>query len=303
VLMERLNDATGELAWTAQVLNKDAKNYHAWAYRQWVLKNFNLWSGELDYVDRLLQDDLRNNSAWNQRWLTIASTTGFTSDVISREIKYVCTYIDKAVNNDSPWNYLEGMLKATAFSSDMRCEVCEETAAEWKCKECEKVLCSTCNSEEHAKGKSLAHDRRRISSAHVTTLERFARSVLQKDSGCACAHSFLLESHEKFPNGQKLREAMEICDKLCELDGIRQRYWQHRKAGIQAKLEKSQDGGGDVKGRSRAVSEEKGFAVSPAGPASHSAAGGQGVAAAALVAPWWWPSSLQKDFRGFKPVG
>jgi hypothetical protein len=34
---------------------EDSKNYHAWAHRQWVLKEFNLWEGELDYLHQLLK--------------------------------------------------------------------------------------------------------------------------------------------------------------------------------------------------------------------------------------------------------
>ena len=55
-------------------------------YRQWVLKEFNLWDEELDFVDQLLLEDHRNNSAWNQRHYLISQTTGFTDEVIEREV-------------------------------------------------------------------------------------------------------------------------------------------------------------------------------------------------------------------------
>lgn len=35
-----LNDPSGELEFTADILDLDAKNYHAWQYRQWVLTTF-----------------------------------------------------------------------------------------------------------------------------------------------------------------------------------------------------------------------------------------------------------------------
>ena len=38
-----------------QVLEEDAKNYHAWGHRQWVLKKFALWDQELAFVEKLLQ--------------------------------------------------------------------------------------------------------------------------------------------------------------------------------------------------------------------------------------------------------
>ena len=55
--------------------------------RQWVVKQFGLWEDELDFVDRLLIEDFRNNSAWNQRHFVISNTTGFTDDVIKKEIE------------------------------------------------------------------------------------------------------------------------------------------------------------------------------------------------------------------------
>ena len=65
----------------------DAKNYHAWQYRQWLLRRFDLWEKELQYVDDLIRYDLRNNSAWNQRYYVVSSTTDFPDEVIIREVK------------------------------------------------------------------------------------------------------------------------------------------------------------------------------------------------------------------------
>ncbi len=82
-----------ELAFAAEALAFDAKNYHAWAHRQALLAAFgsssssansssstshgpatssSLWESELAFTDRLLREDLRNNSAWNQRFFVLA---------------------------------------------------------------------------------------------------------------------------------------------------------------------------------------------------------------------------------------
>lgn len=87
-----------ELDFIGSVLSRDSKNYHTWAYRQWVLAHFagmpqeeegqeesgssaatgvsagklpELWQGELPYTDKLLGQDARNNSAWNHRFFVI----------------------------------------------------------------------------------------------------------------------------------------------------------------------------------------------------------------------------------------
>ncbi|WAR21228.1 FNTA-like protein [Mya arenaria] len=96
VIVERLQDPGRELDFTASILQDDAKNYHAWQHRQWVIREFDLWDNELGYVEKLLRDDLRNNSAWNQRYFVVNHTTGFTDDVIEREISVL---LDRQLQN------------------------------------------------------------------------------------------------------------------------------------------------------------------------------------------------------------
>jgi protein farnesyltransferase/geranylgeranyltransferase type-1 subunit alpha len=63
-----------ELAFIASSLEVDAKNYHTWSYRQWLLAHFNdedLWAGELGFVERMLEEDVRNNSAWHHRFFIV----------------------------------------------------------------------------------------------------------------------------------------------------------------------------------------------------------------------------------------
>ena len=62
----------------------------------------------MEYVDRLLEDDIRNNSAWNQRYFVITNTTGFTEEVIARELGFTLDKIRTVTNNESAWNYLRG---------------------------------------------------------------------------------------------------------------------------------------------------------------------------------------------------
>ena len=87
VVIGWLKDASLELEFSASILDIDAKNYHTWQHRQWVIKEFKLWDNELEYVNTLLADDIRNNSAWNQRYFVIIHTTGYTEEVMKREIK------------------------------------------------------------------------------------------------------------------------------------------------------------------------------------------------------------------------
>ncbi|KAJ8917977.1 hypothetical protein NQ315_011430 [Exocentrus adspersus] len=129
VLIEWLKDPSKEKYLTEKVLAKDAKNYHAWQHRQWVIKTFNLYEGELEYIDTLLSDDIRNNSAWNQRYFVINNTTGFTEEVLSREIDYTLFNIKAVTENESAWNYLRGLLlhdKGGLSKNEKVTEFCEE---------------------------------------------------------------------------------------------------------------------------------------------------------------------------------
>ncbi|KAJ1029853.1 hypothetical protein NDA13_003092 [Ustilago tritici] len=103
VVVSALAKPGRELGFVEENLDRDAKNYHTWGYRQWVLSHFGglflpsskpgaapasrgagefpeLWQGEEEYVDKLLTEDVRNNSAWNHRWFVNFSRFGLTGN-------------------------------------------------------------------------------------------------------------------------------------------------------------------------------------------------------------------------------
>lgn len=146
LIVSALGDPSRELAFTADNLSLDSKNYHTWAYRQWVLSYFggmggsvasssvgagmgaypHLWDGELDYVEQMLDEDVRNNSAWNHRWFCVFSRNAGNrkGDALDQartdeiacvcaccgeaHIRYTFRRISDAPSNMSAWNYLRG---------------------------------------------------------------------------------------------------------------------------------------------------------------------------------------------------
>ncbi|KAI4144640.1 MAG: hypothetical protein LQ341_002605 [Variospora aurantia] len=114
-----------ELPFLARMFAKDAKNYHVWSYRQWLVRHFSLWDTELPYIETLLATDVRNNSAWNHRWYVLFgqhvdpnSGKGMDEvgnivdeDLIDKEVEYAQAKIRLAPQNQSPWNYLRGLLR------------------------------------------------------------------------------------------------------------------------------------------------------------------------------------------------
>lgn len=93
IIITALKDPSHELPFTTRALAFDSKNYHTWAYRQWVLSHFfadsqETWAGELEFTRNLLTADVRNNSAWNHRWFTVFERSQPASqDVVGTEIR------------------------------------------------------------------------------------------------------------------------------------------------------------------------------------------------------------------------
>lgn len=117
VLVELGGDPQNEKRFTERILEMDAKNYHAWQHRQWFLGHFKNWENEVEFTDSLITADVRNNSAWNHRYYVISRTSGFTEEVINQEVHFTLKKIILAPNNESPWNYLRGILEKPGLSS------------------------------------------------------------------------------------------------------------------------------------------------------------------------------------------
>ena len=114
-----------ELSFLSQMFEKDSKNYHVWSYRQWLVRQFSIWDQELPYIETLLTEDIRNNSAWNHRWFVVfsryadpSSGTGADAaaikaepEIVERELEFAKAAIRLAPQNQSPWNYLRGVVK------------------------------------------------------------------------------------------------------------------------------------------------------------------------------------------------
>lgn len=121
LLVTEIKNPKPELVYLASVLAVDAKNYHTWAYRQWLLTHFDqadLWENELSFTEGLLDEDLRNNSAWHHRFFVVFESGVREGDedrdhVLRRELNFVKQKISVAPNNLSSWNYLRGVLQRT----------------------------------------------------------------------------------------------------------------------------------------------------------------------------------------------
>ncbi|KAK8030527.1 prenyltransferase alpha subunit [Apiospora arundinis] len=120
--------ARTERAFVMEMFAEDAKNYHVWSYRQYLTRKLGMWEneehGEIDSIEGMIDDDVRNNSAWSHRFFLVFSNPRYATpdshatepdpkvpaDIVNREIAYAQAKIELAPQNQSPWNYLRGVL-------------------------------------------------------------------------------------------------------------------------------------------------------------------------------------------------
>ncbi|RDX64853.1 Protein farnesyltransferase/geranylgeranyltransferase type-1 subunit alpha [Mucuna pruriens] len=107
-----------ELEFTKKILSIDAKHYHAWSHRQWVLQVLGGWEDELNYCTELLEEDIFNNSAWNQRYFVITRSPflGGLQAMRESEVLYTIEAIIAYPENESSWRYLRGLYKGETTS-------------------------------------------------------------------------------------------------------------------------------------------------------------------------------------------
>ncbi|OAF60058.1 CAAX geranylgeranyltransferase alpha subunit [Pseudogymnoascus destructans] len=123
--------AESEMTFLTQMFAEDSKNYHVWSYRQYLVRKLDLFPSqcedpsELRAVEKLIEEDVRNNSAWSHRFFLVFSDPGnstqgskatevdpkIPAEILDREIRVAENAIYLAPQNQSPWNFLRGVLR------------------------------------------------------------------------------------------------------------------------------------------------------------------------------------------------
>ncbi|KAK4056797.1 CAAX geranylgeranyltransferase alpha subunit [Microbotryomycetes sp. JL221] len=228
-IVTALQSSQRELSFSNRALSFDPKNYHTWAYRQWVLCHFfsdlkitkqqqeepvattstakqdfkdreRVWQQELDYVEELLQSDIRNNSAWNHRFFVCfeSGQAGASSVVTPREIHYVKGKLAISPNNPSAWNYLKGVLERTQTPMSTLLPFVE----------CLALGTPESMPKEEPQVSRLAELPAYLAIEFIA--DATAQQAKQQDSK------------------DKAQEASALFTSLCQFDPIRSRYWQYK---------------------------------------------------------------------------
>jgi len=241
LLITHLRAPRPELMFIANALQADKKNYHTWAYRQWILAEFNedeLWDGELPFVEQMLSDDLRNNSAWHHRFFVVWESGVRAGEedretLVKREIAFTKAKIARAPNNASAWNYLRGVLEHTsspfsvleAFVTPYAQPPSPEDESEW-------VSDDEASSTKSPTAKSS--DLAETADDAVLDLENPIPSA-RAELPCPQAIEFLADIREQSAqnNGTTARSDIDEAIKLyaslaTKYDTMRERYWEFR---------------------------------------------------------------------------
>lgn len=187
-----------ELDYLGSVLAVDAKNYHAWSNRQWLVAKINkdsVWDNELKYGESLILDDIRNNSAWNHRWFVMhrggKKDSPLDLETAKKEVDYAIHVIHRDVYNESSWQYYIGILK-----------------------------------------EQQTHRTNNPNTATVPSLllKRAQEQISELSSFSHHRQSALLNIHEWIGDYET---AIAAAQELQTLDPIRQKYWKHREKQLQ----------------------------------------------------------------------
>lgn len=98
-----------ELESIKRSLKVDNKNYHCFAYRIWLCKEFDLYQIEKENVEEMIEEDVGNNSAWSYRFFLYKGNNhelALTDDQINEHIQYVSEKLKLWPGNEAAWNYL-----------------------------------------------------------------------------------------------------------------------------------------------------------------------------------------------------
>ena len=123
MLLDRIDDPAGEIAFINRMLKGDAKNYHVWSYRQWLIRRFGLWTsiqdnGRTDPEMQAPSDDDDSDDDEDAQ----PSTSSVRADVAPRssELEETALFIDADVRNNSAWNHRFFLVNANPGSPGVR---------------------------------------------------------------------------------------------------------------------------------------------------------------------------------------
>ena len=126
-----------ELIFMESIFESDAKNYHGWSHKIWLIERYELWTEmrHVEFIEQLLDDDVNNNSVWSFRYFLMERRNlgMFSKASVNMELHYTIERrIPQDWRNEAAWTYLRGYLATTKkeaekslTSNAKKCFICE----------------------------------------------------------------------------------------------------------------------------------------------------------------------------------
>lgn len=108
------------------ILALDSKNYHAWSFRVWMTKQFNLYERELALIDIVLADQIDNNSVWSYRKF-LSKHLGLS---LEAEENLCYSMLESNLKVESIWYYLDDLYESKNQHSPRLKEFCLQRVKE-----------------------------------------------------------------------------------------------------------------------------------------------------------------------------
>lgn len=91
----------------------EPKNYHAWQYRQWLARQFQIpLNQELAFTAKMIRRDPYNNSAWNHRYYTLlGGDSRLDALLMAEEVRFVQSLESSIEGNRAILSYLHALSK------------------------------------------------------------------------------------------------------------------------------------------------------------------------------------------------
>jgi len=169
------------------VYDIDPMNYHMWTYRVWLTTKYNAWETELEDTTIKIELNSTNNSLWSYKHYLVFSRRDYL-DVAREEIEFAKRYIMEDKNNESAWFYYKGIL---FYSPDKALENKKE------------VLILAEKLKEEAKD--------------------FSEEIIKEDKKNRFAQMLLVDILKQ--KKETLKEAIDLCARLSQIDQVRNKYW------------------------------------------------------------------------------
>lgn len=219
-----------ELAFTASILKSSRKNYQVWEYRRHCIINTETYNVEFEFIDVALAEDAKNYHAWAHRaWLLrqLQQLNRLNSSVVSEQFSAMEWYIRSDVRNNSAWNFRSFLLQTISDSPDHA--VTPQSEVDFACD-----MAALAPRNESPWNYLITLFRQYH--VDIFRPLSYANESLSIDAGCIAARRFLVlvGPRQTVEEARKLQEHCTLLAN--GIDPIRKKYWLMKRQAIESKF-------------------------------------------------------------------